>query len=81
MNLLPFLRSRRRARYTFQKDNAPMHVSRETRTWFDAKKVNSTNELKLAIIKEWEELSLSYLQNLVNKMSNKIYVQGGYTHY
>jgi len=118
MNLQPFLRSRRRSRYTFQQDNAPMYVSRETRSWFDAKKANflewpacspdmnpmenvwaalvwkiyaknmkfnSTHELKLVIIKKWEELFLSYLQNLVNKMPNRIYelisVLGGYTHY
>lgn len=104
-NLLPFLRRFRRQKFTYQQDNASIHVSTATKNWFRAQKVplldwpacspdlnpmenlwaalsrrvyaNATqyaNEqaLKRAIVREWNALPASLLQNLVESMDNRI---------
>jgi hypothetical protein len=38
-NLLPFLRSRRRISFTFQQDNASVHVSNSTKAWLEERHI------------------------------------------
>ncbi|EYB96308.1 hypothetical protein Y032_0151g2804 [Ancylostoma ceylanicum] len=65
-HLLPFLRGRRLLKYTFQQDNAAVHVSQSTKTWLSENRVN---------LMDWPACSpdLNPMENLWGIIARKVY--------
>jgi len=55
--------------WIFQQDNAPIHASKETKTWLDLKKIN---------LLEWPAYSpdLNPIENVWGIMARRVYANG-----
>lgn len=106
MSLVPFIRQNPATQWVFQQDNARIHVSRETKSWFSSNSIevlewpacspdlnpienlwgvlvrrvytenrqfNSVEDLKRAIVEEWNAIDLNLIQNLINSMKTRIF--------
>ena len=68
-SLLPFFEQNREIPYIFQQDNARIQLVR--RVYANNRHFDTTDELKGAIIAEWNLLELSLLKKLVSQLHVK----------
>lgn len=105
-SLVPFLEQQQQQQWTFQQDNASIHVSKETCEWFRRKNIkqldwpacspdlnpienlwgiltrriygnnkqyDTVDELKTAILREWENINKDLLKKLVDSMPDRLF--------
>uniref|UniRef100_A0A8R1I252 Tc1-like transposase DDE domain-containing protein n=1 Tax=Caenorhabditis japonica TaxID=281687 RepID=A0A8R1I252_CAEJA len=88
--IVPFFRNRRRS-HVFQQDNASIHTSKEAMgtlarcVYKNGTQYNTVQDLKAALLQEWDSISVAELQKLVASMPKQMFKviqdHGGETSY